>query len=563
MSVLPNQPVSAAVTNAAYISKTTDSVAVSKVTLNKATEGAQVESIQKAVNKIYEGLGTTGQDDTAINDYANNNYIVDGDSRKIAVEKLDAQLKTTQTQLDTLDGLNSQDVSANPIGSTPNANGFTIGPNQALNLEPASASFGGVVTTGAQTIAGNKTFSGNTVFNGDVTVNGTTTTVNSATVDSVDPNITVNKTGNDASSEGAGLTIDRTGTNGSLVYANALSSRFKLGDLGSEKEVVDVSSAQTLTNKTITSPSGLVKADVGLSNVTNDSQLKRADGDFSTFTEKTLLVDNDVFIIEDSAAAGAKKFVKKVNLGFGSGSSALTVTTIKTANYTLAINELARGDASGGAFAFTLPTAIGVAGQALAVYRTDQTLANIITINTTSSQTIGSYGTSVTLATQTEYWLFISDGANWIVAAHTYSSVPFSFSPTATGLGSNGIESAFAFRDTHGLSGRIVFTSGTTAASTFSSSLPTGLTIDTSSLNTAAPNTNYFGTAHNLSAATAIPASTGGPFALFSDASVSNTVLYAAIASAASRFDKALGTIFSTGGRAVLNFKNVPITNWK
>jgi hypothetical protein len=44
------------------------------------------------------------------------------------------------------------------IGSTPNANGATIsGAN--LNLEPASASYGGIVTTGTQTFAGAKTFS--------------------------------------------------------------------------------------------------------------------------------------------------------------------------------------------------------------------------------------------------------------------------------------------------------------------------------------------------------------------------------------------------------------------
>jgi len=44
------------------------------------------------------------------------------------------------------------------IGSTPNANGATIsGVN--LNLEPASATYGGIVTTGAQTFAGAKTFS--------------------------------------------------------------------------------------------------------------------------------------------------------------------------------------------------------------------------------------------------------------------------------------------------------------------------------------------------------------------------------------------------------------------
>lgn len=51
------------------------------------------------------------------------------------------------------------------IGSSPNANGATIS-GTTLNLEPASASFGGVVTTGTQTFAGGKTFSSNAVING-------------------------------------------------------------------------------------------------------------------------------------------------------------------------------------------------------------------------------------------------------------------------------------------------------------------------------------------------------------------------------------------------------------
>ena len=50
-------------------------------------------------------------------------------------------------------------VTLSAIGSTPNANGATL-TGQVLNLQPASASFGGVVTTGTQTFAGAKTFSG-------------------------------------------------------------------------------------------------------------------------------------------------------------------------------------------------------------------------------------------------------------------------------------------------------------------------------------------------------------------------------------------------------------------
>jgi hypothetical protein len=46
------------------------------------------------------------------------------------------------------------------IGSSPNADGASIS-GSTLTLQPANASFGGVLTTGAQTIAGNKTLTGN------------------------------------------------------------------------------------------------------------------------------------------------------------------------------------------------------------------------------------------------------------------------------------------------------------------------------------------------------------------------------------------------------------------
>ena len=99
---------------------------------------------------------------------------------------------------------------------------------------------------------------------GDLSVEGTTTTLNTQTVQVEDSNIKVNYLGNDATSEGAGLEIDRTGTHGSLKYATALASKFKIGALGAEAEVADVSSGQTLTNKTISGASNTI-SDIGLS----------------------------------------------------------------------------------------------------------------------------------------------------------------------------------------------------------------------------------------------------------------------------------------------------------
>lgn len=53
----------------------------------------------------------------------------------------------------------SSGLSLTTIGAAPNANGATL-TGSVLNLEPASASFGGVVTTTTQSFAGTKTFTG-------------------------------------------------------------------------------------------------------------------------------------------------------------------------------------------------------------------------------------------------------------------------------------------------------------------------------------------------------------------------------------------------------------------
>lgn len=66
----------------------------------------------------------------------------------------------SRLQLPTLvTGLNTGDVTLTTIGSSPNANAASLS-GQQLQLQPASASFGGVVTTTTQSFAGDKTFTG-------------------------------------------------------------------------------------------------------------------------------------------------------------------------------------------------------------------------------------------------------------------------------------------------------------------------------------------------------------------------------------------------------------------
>lgn len=81
--------------------------------------------------------------------------------------------------------------------------------------------------------------SGNATIAGDLTVSGTTTTVDTTILEIKDPNVVLNNGGNDATSEGSGLTVERTGTDGSLVYEDALTSKWKCGALGSEAEILN------------------------------------------------------------------------------------------------------------------------------------------------------------------------------------------------------------------------------------------------------------------------------------------------------------------------------------
>lgn len=55
-------------------------------------------------------------------------------------------------------------LSLTAIGASPNVNGLTYS-SGVLNLQPASASFGGVITTGSQTFSGVKTFNNDLVVN--------------------------------------------------------------------------------------------------------------------------------------------------------------------------------------------------------------------------------------------------------------------------------------------------------------------------------------------------------------------------------------------------------------
>lgn len=121
-----------------------------------------------------------------------------------------------------------------------------------ISLHAADSTNPGAVSTGAQNFAGNKTFDNDVIVTGDLTVNGTTTTINTATLDVTDANITVNNGGNQATADSndAGITVEMSDATDAIIgYDSTLASKFQIGEVGSTAEIADVSSVQTFQNK--------------------------------------------------------------------------------------------------------------------------------------------------------------------------------------------------------------------------------------------------------------------------------------------------------------------------
>ena len=138
------------------------------------------------------------------------------------------------------------------------------------------------------------------VVPGNFTVYGTFVTLNVQTLDVEDQNISVNVNGDDTSAQGAGLTVVRTGAYGSIIYDSATVSKFKVGSIGAEVELVDISSAQVLTNKdyNVGTASNTSRITVGKDAKTNLDSLTRKEATLMYGTDtKQLYVDDGVNLL--------------------------------------------------------------------------------------------------------------------------------------------------------------------------------------------------------------------------------------------------------------------------
>jgi hypothetical protein len=250
MSVVNGQIADQNTFNTAFMSRTAPNTStIAKVGLldpDQPESGLPINNAQKAINKAFEGVGATGENDATINDYANQNYIQNGDNRKVAVEKLDAQLAQTQSEIDAAEVIladhenritqNEDDIENHEI---------RIGAleNDVADLEQRVND----IESNDMTIGGNKTFSGDIVIQGDLEVQGETTFVNSENLQVTDQNILVNKNGTDMSAEGAGIDVERPLGDAGIHFDSSLASFWKIGLLSDLKEIIVSGVAQVIS----------------------------------------------------------------------------------------------------------------------------------------------------------------------------------------------------------------------------------------------------------------------------------------------------------------------------
>ena len=116
--------------------------------------------------------------------------------------------------------------------------------------DSSSKDTGSMILEGGLGVEKSVYIGGNLDVTGDITVSGTTTTLDVTTMEVEDPNILLNRGGDQAGANSAvsGFTVSMSdATDFRLGYDSSLTSKLKAGDSGSESEVITAAGAQTFT----------------------------------------------------------------------------------------------------------------------------------------------------------------------------------------------------------------------------------------------------------------------------------------------------------------------------
>jgi hypothetical protein len=215
-----------------------------------AASGALAGSITTVQTNLDSASGSLAQSITDnATDISNNGSDITANSSSLA-----ASITTVQSNLDTASGSLAQSITDNATDISDNSNDITANSSSlASSITSNSQSLASDLTSTNDILNSVRTYTGslktaisldstNVTILGDLTVQGDTTTLNTATLDVEDLNITVAKGAADAAAaNGAGLTVD--GASATLTYASS-------GDKWVSNKVFDVPTSGLLINGT-------------------------------------------------------------------------------------------------------------------------------------------------------------------------------------------------------------------------------------------------------------------------------------------------------------------------
>lgn len=210
---------------------------------------AGIAATQTLTNKTIDATGT-----------GTNTISIDADSVNFDNGVSGLSATDVQAALDEIDS-NVDSVAANKLeGPGTHADNLLL---KTDGVDTNTMQTTGISVDDSNNITGvnDLTTTGDVIIGGDLQVNGTLTSVNSTTLEVTDANVIVNNGGNQASanSQGAGFTVEMSdATDAAVSYDSTLATKFKVGEIGSQVEVVGTSSTQTLTNKTIDANSNTI-----------------------------------------------------------------------------------------------------------------------------------------------------------------------------------------------------------------------------------------------------------------------------------------------------------------
>ena len=286
------QELSSASANSVYLLKTEDDKITAVLSLEEGVDvNKYVSDLQEYLYEIADTSGIVGQGDPARKDYTSTNYIADGDSRKLAIEKLDTQAF-----------VNATGIANNLILINQNADNI-----QDIIDSIAVASGAAPIGVGICPLDANAKIP--TIHLPDVLLQYLgvwDADTNTPTISDATGNLNEWYRVNVAGTQDLGSGPISFNVGDKVVHNGTIWQRWDTTD-----EVISVNGK---TGAVI-----LDKNDIGLGNVTNDAQMLRAANDYLAFVEKVTPVNDDLVIIEDSEDSGNKKRLRLENMIGGGG----------------------------------------------------------------------------------------------------------------------------------------------------------------------------------------------------------------------------------------------------